>query len=301
MKILLFGKNGQVGKRLSTVLLPLGELVCFGSNDLDLRDFDKLRECIINHKPNVIVNAAAYTQVDKAELEVDNAFTINALAVKVMAEEAVKINSWLIHYSTDYVFDGSKNGAYTEHDTPNPLSIYGKSKLAGDHHISSICKQYLILRTTWVFDSYGKNFPKTILALAQNKDTLRVIDDQFGAPTHASLIANVTAFILYKIMLSPNAVEDLSGIYNVTASGEISWHGFAYALIKQAHEMGYELNCLTQNIIPIETKDYPTPAKRPYHSRLDTTKLTSKFALAMPGWNLYIEPLLQDLKLMSII
>lgn len=301
MKILLFGKNGQVGRRLCTALLPLGKLICLGSNDLDLRDFDKLRAAINSHRPDVIVNAAAYTQVDKAESDVDNAFAINAEAVKIMAEEASNINAWFIHYSTDYVFDGSKNEAYTENDQPNALSVYGKSKLAGDDYISSISSKYLILRTSWVFDSYGKNFPKTILTLAQSKDSIRVIDDQLGAPTHAALIANVTALILYKIMSAPAASGNLGGIYNLSSTGEVSWYGFAKALIEQAYNTGYELKCLPENILPIETKDYPTPAKRPYHSRLDTTKLTSKFTLEMPSWNLYIKPLLEDLKIMGTI
>lgn len=335
MKILLFGKNGQVARRLYPALLPLGTVIVYGSKDLDLRDLEKLRECIRRHKPNVIVNAAGYTAVDKAESDKENAFALNAEALRVMAEEATEIDAWLVHYSTDYVFDGSKNVVYTEEDKPNPLGVYAQSKLAGDNYITSICNKYIILRTSWVFDSYGKNFAKTILALAQKNDSLRVVNDQIGAPTSASLIATVTAFILYRIMyLHPELGEGFSslgsggkersgslcsrfalsqddgcvaqnnifsGIYNLSSSGEISWYGFAYALVKRVHEMGVPLICLPENIIPIASTDYPTPAARPLNSRLNTMKLTNQFGLVMPTWELYIDPLLDDLKIMGII
>lgn len=301
MKILLFGKNGQVGRRLYNVLLPLGELVALGSSDLDLRDFDKLRECIRHHKPDVIVNAAGYTDVDKAESDHDSAFAINAEAVRVIAEEVEEIGAWLVHYSTDYVFDGSKNGAYTEDDKPNPLSVYGRSKLAGDEYISSISKLYIILRTSWVFDSYGKNFPKTIMALAKKNDSLRIIDDQVGSPTHASLIANVTAFVLYKIMSLGTEAKSLRGVYNLSSSEKVSWCGFANALIKAAGEMGCELKCLPENIAPIGTKDYLTPAKRPMNSRLDSSKLVKTFEFTMPRWEVYIHCLIEELKAMTIL
>lgn len=351
MKILLFGKNGQVARRLYPALLPLGEVIVYGSKELDFKDFDKLRSCIKHHRPDVIVNAAAYTQVDKAESEADIAFAVNAEAVKVIAKEARDSDAWLVHYSTDYIFDGNKNGVYTEEDKPNPLGVYGQSKLVADSYINITCEKYIILRTSWVFDSYGKNFPKTILSLAQKNDSLSIVDDQIGAPTSASLIANVTAMILYRIQclnlhceecvnnntslrasvggvaisgdttgIAPSLMRLpcrhkatpprndvisqnnlISGIYNLTSAGEISWYGFACALIKEAQNLGIPLKCLPQNITPISTRDYPTPAKRPLNSRLHGTKLRNKFGLVMPEWSLYITPLLEDLKIMGII
>lgn len=267
MKILLFGRNGQVARRLYQTLLPIAPIIVYGSTDLDLRDFDKLRKCIKTHKPDIIINSAAYTAVDKCESDPNNVFAINSEAVKVIAEEAAKINSWLIHYSSEYVFDGTKTEAYTEHDKPNPLGIYGQSKLAADNYIQSISPKYIILRTSWVFDSYSKNFAKTILTLAQKNDSLRIVDDQIGAPTHASLIANVTSLILYKIITNPSSSDPkkISGVYNLSSNGEVSWCGFAYALIKQVHDMGTPLICRPENVIAISSADYKTPAKRPVH------------------------------------
>lgn len=353
MKILLFGKNGQVARRVYPALLPLGEVIVYGSSELDFKDFDKLRSCIRHHRPDVIVNAAAYTAVDKAESEAEIVFAINAEAVKVIAEEARDLDAWLVHYSSEYVFAGNKGGVYTEEDAPNPLGIYGQSKLVADNYIVSICKKYIILRTSWVFDLFGQNFPKTILALAQKNDSLRIVNDQIGAPTSASLIASVTAMVLYRVSLlrgavdvepslrppvrgvailgdttgiapslmrlprplrglamtavgtcettSPRNDENLSGVYNLTSSGEVSWYGFAYELIKEAHKNGVSLRCLPQNIIPILSKDYSTAAKRPLNSRLDGTKLRAKFGLVMPEWKLYINPLLEDLKIMGVL
>jgi dTDP-4-dehydrorhamnose reductase len=308
MKILLFGKNGQVAHRLYIALLPLGSLIVYGSQELDFRNFDKIRECIRNHNPDVIINAAGYTEVDKAESESDVAFAINTEAVRVIAEESANINAWLIHYSSEYVFDGAKNGAYTEEDIANPLNIYGKSKIAADEYIQSITKKYIILRTSWVYDSYGKNFANTILTLAQRNESLKVVDDQIGAPTNATLIASVTSFIVYRIKCYPDSTflvpqdnANLAGIYNLSASGEVSWYSFAQTLLKEANNMGAKFTCLSENVIPIPSKDYPTSAKRPMNSRLDTSKLVNKFGLVMPGWEVYIPSLLRGLKVMSSI
>ncbi len=301
MKILLFGKNGQVGRRLLSCLLPIGTVIAYGSNDINFMELEKLRSCIKLHKPDIIINAAAYTNVDKAELEITEAFTINAEAVKVIAEEATAIGALLIHYSSEYVFDGTKSTFYTELDTPNPVNIYGKSKLAGDNYIASIASKYIIFRTSWVYDSYGKNFAKTILTLAKDKDILKIINDQIGAPTNASLIANVTAYILYK--LSSNGlttVHKYNGIYNLTASGQTSWHGFACELVKFAQSLGIELIPIN-NIIPIPTEEYITPATRPKNSKLDTCKLTNEFNLVLPEWKIYIPLLIGELKLMNVI
>lgn len=302
MKILLFGKNGQLAHRIRLAVLPLGEVVVYGSKELDFKDFSKLAETIRMHKPWVIINAVGYTEVDKAESDVDNVFAINSEAVKIIAQEASKINAWLIHYSTEYVFDGTKNGAYTENDAPNPLNIYAKSKLAADNYIQSICPKYIILRTSWIYDSYGKNFAKTILTLAQKNEFLEVVSDQIGAPTHASLVANITSFILYKIMTDLSMIpEQFSGIYNLSSTGEVSWHGFAYALVKEAHAAGAKLVCLPPNIMPILSKNYKTAAKRPVNSKLDTSKLTNKFNLVLPNWEVYIDYLLEELKIMNLI
>ena len=302
MKILLFGRNGQIARRLYSSLLPLGQVIVCGSDEVDFENFTQLRECIKSHKPDVVINASGYTQVDGAESCAQKTFLINAEAVKVIAEETTRINAWLVHYSTDYVFDGNKKGKYTEDDLANPLNVYGRSKLAGDNYITSISKKHLIFRTSWVFDTYGSNFPKAIFSLARKNQSIRVIDDQIGAPTSASLIANITALALYKILISaPSEAEGLSGIYNLSATGEVSWYGFAHALLKQAHKMGVKLCCLPENIIPILSQDYHALAKRPINSRLDTNKLKQKFGIAMPEWNLCIPSLLDDLKIAGIL
>ena len=303
MKILLFGKNGQLARRLYISLLPLGEVIVYSSKDLDFRNFEKLKKVIRIHKPDTIINAAGYTDVEGAQSNIDVVFAINSEAVKIIAKEASAINAWLIHYSTEYVFDGTKNGAYTENDIPNPLNVYAESKLVADNHIQSICQKYIILRTSWIYDSYGKNFAKTILALAKKNKFLKVVSDQIGAPTHASLIANVTSFILYRIITGYSSIiaEQLSGIYNLSASGEISWHGFASALIKQAHEFGNKLSCSFENVIPIFSKDYTTAVTRPMNSRLDNSKLANKFGIVLPRWELYVPYLLEELRIMKVI
>lgn len=302
MKILLFGKNGQLARRLYLALLPLGEVIVYGSNNLDFQDFDQLKKCIRTHTPQVIVNAAGYTDVDKAESNTDEVFAINSEAVKIIAQEASIVNAWLIHYSTEYVFDGTKNAPYTENDTPNPLNIYARSKMAADNYIQSMCQKHIILRTSWIYDSYGKNFAKTILTLAQKNESLKIVNDQIGAPTNASLIASVTSFIVYKLIIESSLLaEPFSGIYNLSATGEVSWCGFAKALIEQTHESGTKLTCLPKNIIPISSEDYKSAAKRPLNSRLDTGKLNDKFNLVLPKWDVYIPCLLEELKMMRII
>lgn len=301
-KILLFGKNSQVGRRLCEKLLPLGHLITFGSKEVDFRDINKLRQCIKTYKPDFIVNCAAYTQVDKAESEIQEVFAINTEAVKVIAEEAERANSWLLHYSSEYVFDGLNREAYKEDDIVKPLNVYGQSKANGDRHIVQISTKYIILRSSWIFDSYGKNFPKTILSLAQKNSFLHVVDDQVGSPTSAVLIASVTSFILYKILTDlPSETKNLSGIYNIASSGETSWHKFAYFLIQEAYNLGITLSCLPENVTPISSQHYHTPAKRPLNSRLNTDKLSHKFGLVMPKWELYIPSLLNELKITGVL
>ena len=283
MKILLLGKNGQVGWELRRSLAPLGELIALdraGEDGLcgDLTDLEGLRRTISIAKPNIIINAAAYTAVDNAENDKVNTNIVNAQAPRVLAEEAQKIGAWLVHYSTDYVFDGSGNNAWEEKDESNPLSEYGRSKLAGEQAIENSGCKYLIFRTSWVFGSRGKNFAKTMLHLATERQTLSVINDQVGAPTSAALLADCTAHALLKAIRNP----ELAGLYHLAASGQTTWYEYANLVIEHARNIGKEL--LVTEIKPIGTLDYPTPAKRPYNSRLSTTKFRDSFDLVLPKW-----------------
>lgn len=283
MNILLLGKNGQVGWELQRSLAPLGELIALdraGEDGLcgDLTDLEGLRRTISIAKPNIIINAAAYTAVDNAENDKVNTNIVNAQAPRVLAEEAQKIGAWLVHYSTDYVFDGSGNNAWEEKDESNPLSEYGRSKLAGEQAIENSGCRYLIFRTSWVFGSRGKNFAKTMLHLATERQTLSVINDQVGAPTSAALLADCTAHALLKAIRNP----ELAGLYHLAASGQTTWYEYANLVIDHARNIGKEL--LVTEIKPIGTLDYPTPAKRPYNSRLSTAKFRDSFDLVLPKW-----------------
>ena len=292
MKILLFGQNGQVGWELQRSLAPLGELVTLDrqSTELcgDLGNLAGLAATIQQVRPDIIVNAAAYTAVDKAESEPDLARTINALAPGVMAQEAAKIGAWLVHYSTDYVFDGSGARPWVETDVPAPLSVYGRTKLEGEQLIQAACKQHLILRTSWVYAARGGNFAKTMLRLAQERDRLTVIDDQVGAPTGAELIADVTAHALRHLLQRP---QD-AGLYHLAAQGEASWFLYANYVLAGVSSMfvgnksiaNKSLVLKTSTAIPIPTSDYPTPAQRPLNSRLDTSRLQATFGLTLPPW-----------------
>ena len=283
MKILLLGKNGQVGWELQRSLVPLGELIALdraGKDGLcgNLTDLEGLRRTISIVKPNIIINAAAYTAVDNAENDKVNTNIVNAQAPRVLAEEAQKVGAWLVHYSTDYVFDGSGNNAWEEKDEPNPLSEYGRSKLEGERAIENSGCKYLIFRTSWVFGSRGKNFAKTMLHLATERQTLSVINDQVGAPTSAALLADCTAHALLKAIRNP----ELAGLYHLAASGQTTWYEYANLVIEHARNIGKEL--LVTEIKPIGTLDYPTPAKRPYNSRLSTAKFRDSFDLVLPKW-----------------
>lgn len=283
MKILLLGKNGQVGWELQRSLVPLGELIALdraGKDGLcgDLTDLEGLRRTVSIVKPNIIINAAAYTAVDNAENDKVNTNIVNAQAPRVLAEEALKVGAWLVHYSTDYVFDGSGNNSWEEKDEPNPLSEYGRSKLEGERAIENSGCKYLIFRTSWVFGSRGKNFAKTMLHLATERQTLSVINDQVGAPTSAALLADCTAHALLKAIRNP----ELAGLYHLAASGQTTWYEYANLVIEHARNIGKEL--LVTEIKPIGTLDYPTPAKRPYNSRLSTAKFRDSFDLVLPKW-----------------
>ncbi|NOU21879.1 MAG: dTDP-4-dehydrorhamnose reductase [Methyloglobulus sp.] len=294
MKILLTGATGQVGWELARTLLPLGEVIAVNRDQADLADLNALRAVIWQHKPNVIVNPAAYTAVDKAETEQELAFLVNAEAPCVLAEEAKKIGALLIHYSTDYVFDGTQSLPYTEEDRPNPINVYGQSKLAGEQAIQSVACDYLILRTSWVYTGRGNNFLKTILRLAAEREELKIVADQIGSPTWARLIAETTAHIVRQAMLERQGNSFNSNIYHLTSSGSTSWHGFAQKIVDIVREQG-KLELKNRAIHPIPTTDYPLPAKRPANSRLSTHRLEQQFGLTLPSWDNALRLCMQEM------
>jgi len=285
MKILLLGKNGQVGWELQRALAPLGTLVAcdFDTPAPFAADFSKpesLVALVQAVQPDVIVNAAAHTAVDKAESEPDLALALNATAPAVLAREAAASGAWLLHYSTDYVFDGSGSSPRDEAAPTGPLSVYGRTKLAGEQAIAASGCRHLILRTSWVYAARGGNFAKTMLKLAAERDALNVIADQVGAPTSAELLADVTAHALRQAMARPA----LGGLYHCVAAGETSWHAYARLVIAQARAAGVPLKVTDDAVRPIPTSAYPTPAQRPLNSRLDTSRLRSAFGLHLPDW-----------------
>ncbi|MBI1423183.1 MAG: dTDP-4-dehydrorhamnose reductase [Gammaproteobacteria bacterium] len=295
MKILLLGKDGQVGWELQRALAPLGELVACGRREADLEQPDSLRKLIHNVAPQIVVNAAAYTAVDRAETEGKRARNINTDALNVLAEEMKKHNGWLIHYSTDYVFDGSKKGAYLETDVTSPLSVYGESKRDGELAITASNCQHLIFRSSWVFAVRGSNFIKTILRLAKEREELSVINDQYGAPTGADLIADVTALVLYRLRCEQSFADKVSGIYHLTASGETSWYGYASYILEEAVRHNAKLGVTPEKVYPISTTDYPLPARRPANSRLNTQKIRDTFGLTLPSWQTHVKRTIAEL------
>ena len=297
MKILLFGKGGQIGWELQRSLAPLGEVIALDSAGDpaaqwcgDFKNLPGLAATVRTVAPDVIVNAAAYTAVDKAESEPDLARTINALAPGVLADEAQKLGAWLVHYSTDYVFDGSGTAPWRETDLTRPLSIYGQTKREGE--LAAVrCARHLIFRTSWVYAARGDNFAKTMLRLAQERETLSVINDQIGAPTGAELLADITAHALRSVQSRP----DLAGLYHLAADGETSWHGYARHEIEYARLRGVPIKVAPEAVLPIAATAYPLPAPRPLNSRLDTTKLRAAFGLVLPPWQQGINRLLDEL------
>ena len=294
MKFLLFGKGGQVGWELQRSLAPLGELIAL---DVDSRqqcgDFtrlDDIAQTVRAIAPDVIVNAAAYTAVDKAESEPEQVRTINALAPGILARESRKLGSWLIHYSTDYVFDGSGSKPWMETDPTGPLSIYGSTKLEGEEAIRASGCHHLIFRTSWVYAARGGNFAKTMLRLAQERKRLTVIDDQIGAPTGADLLADVTAHAIRTALQQP----ELSGLYHLVAGGETSWHGYACFVLNLARQAGIELKVAAENVIPVPTSAFPLPARRPLNSRLDARKLQTTFDVHLPLWRTGVARMLEE-------
>ncbi len=284
MKILLFGKNGQVGWELQRSLSCIGELVALDANSQDFcgdfSDIDGITATVERVAPDVIVNAVAYTAVDKAESDSDFARTVNALAPQALARVAALTGAVLVHYSTDYVFNGSGDVPWLETDITGALSVYGKTKLEGEDAIRASGCQHIILRTSWVYASRGKNFAKTMLKLAQERDSLTVVDDQIGAPTGADLLADVTANIIGVARRRP----DVCGLYHVAASGETSWHGYATYVIDFARQAGIDVKVMSEAIKPVLSSAFPSPAKRPKNSRLNTQKLQNTFGVYLPHW-----------------
>lgn len=279
MKILLTGADGQVGWELRRTLAPLGEVLAFPRGDLDLSDPAALRECVRTLKPEIIANAAAYTAVDRAEAEEAVAHRINADAPGIFAEEAERLGAWLVHYSTDYVFDGSKPGPYVEDDPPNPLNAYGRTKLAGERAVAAVGGRHLIFRTTWVYANRGRNFYLTMLRLAAERNELRVVDDQRGAPTWARLIAEGTALALMRVLADGAQSTRLSGLYHLTCGGAASWHEFAEAIFGQSKL------ARRPKVLPIRTAEYPTPARRPLNSLLSSDRASKVFGIGLPAWD----------------
>lgn len=280
MKILITGRDGQLGWELQRTLAPLGEIIALSRAELDLANIDAIRHVVRETGPDLIVNAAAYTAVDKAETERDLAFAINDMAPGVLAEEAKRLNAAIVHFSTDYVFDGSKGAPYEEIDAPHPQSVYGESKLAGEKAVAASGASHLILRTSWVYGLRGKNFLRTIQRLAAERDELRVVDDQIGAPTWSRMIAEGTAAVLAQCLhhgrVAP-VLQDRGGLYHLSCAAQTSWFGFASAIVAGQPKR--------PRMTPITTAEYPLPAPRPAYSVLANAKLARAFGVALPGWD----------------
>ena len=289
-KILIIGQQGQVAWELQRTLASLGQITICGSQDLDLANPDMIRTQVRSIKPDIIVNAAAYTAVDKAETESDLCTSINAVAPGILAELARESQALLVHYSTDYVFDGTKVGAYLETDSTNPLSVYGASKLAGEQAIIQADCAHLIFRTTWVYGNRGKNFLLTILRLAAEKQELKIVADQIGSPTWSRSISEATAQIIAQCRHDRSSVK---GLYNLSAAGQASWHGFANQIVDRSRSINSELQLSIEQILPIPTTDYPTPAQRPANSVLDNSKILADFGVQLPDWKVSLEQCLE--------
>lgn len=299
-RILLFGANGQLGFELRSALALLGDVLSLTRQDVDLGMAagvikEAIEDQVRRYEPNIIVNAAAYTAVDKAESEPELAHLINAQVPAWLAQAASQADACLVHYSTDYVFDGKKplSASYVESDTTHPLSVYGRTKLAGEQAIAAACSKYLILRTSWVVGQHGGNFLKTMLRLSQERNQLRVVADQWGAPTSAALIASVTAQVL-QVMFGQTADDSRWGIYHLAAAGKVNWHGYAQHVIRYAQTAGLALKLDPDSIEAIATSDYPVAATRPLNSSLNTTKIQTTFGIDLPDWKRGVDRVLQQ-------
>lgn len=299
MKILLLGQNGQVGWELQRSLAPLGELIALDRHNTDfcgdISQLDALAKTVQAIQPHIIVNAAAHTAVDKAQSEPELAHTLNALAPHVLAQEAAKLGAWLVHYSTDYVFDGSGDTPWVETDATGPLSVYGASKLAGEQFIGQACPRHLIFRTSWVYAERGGNFAKTMLRLGQERDQLNVINDQFGAPTGADLIADITAHAVRQVTQQQLNATPLAGIYHLVASGCTTWFEYAKHVLAQVNKAQPAIKIKATEVLPVPTSAFPTPATRPHNSRLNTQKLQRTFGLTLPPWQTGVNRMLAEL------
>ena len=297
MKILLLGKNGQVGWELQRSLAPLGEVLALDRYSTlhcgDLSQPEQLVQTVLTFRPDFIVNAAAQTAVDKAESEPELARCLNTDAPSALAQAAAQIGAWLVHYSTDYVFDGSGSYARQEGEGTGPLSVYGQTKLDGEKAIVASGCKYLIFRTSWVYSARGGNFAKTMLRLAQDREKLTVINDQFGAPTGADLIADVTAHAIRRVLNTQNM--SLGGVYHLVASGETTWHGYARHVIEEAKRQSPALSWKVEEVAPVPTSAFPTPATRPLNSRLCTQKLQQAFNLVLPPWQQGVDRMLAEI------
>ncbi len=278
MKLLLLGAQGQLGRALLPALAPLGRVTPLSRQECDLEHLDSLAQCVRQHAPDVIVNAAAYTAVDRAEDDVERALTVNALAPARLAKEAKRLGAQFIHYSTDYVFGDQQAHPWKEIDPPGPLNVYGQTKREGEAQIEAVGGDSHILRTSWVYGAYGHNFAKTILKLAQERDALRIVCDQIGAPTDTGLIADVTAKLIERRPKAP------AGIYHLAASGETSWHDFGCHLIAEAKRLRPDLDWRADEVLPVSSEDYVTSAQRPKNSRLNTAKLCTLLGFELPNW-----------------
>ena len=294
MKILLLGKGGQVGWELQRSLAPLGTLVALDFDSTDFAaDFSQpgaVAATVRALRPDVVVNAAAHTAVDKAESEPDLARTLNATAPGAVAQAATEVGALMVHYSTDYVFDGSGNKPWVETDATGPLSVYGRTKLEGEQRVAQHCARHLIFRTSWVYAARGGNFAKTMLRLAQERERLTVIDDQFGAPTGAELLADVTAHAIRATLHDPAK----AGLYHLVAGGETTWHAYAKYVIEQAQQAQAAIKIKATEVLPVPTSAFPTPATRPHNSRLNTQKLQTTFGLTLPDWRSGVARMLRE-------
>lgn len=288
--ILVTGKDGQVGWELQRSLAPLGSIIALDRKGMDLSSPDSIRRAVAAAKPGIIVNAAAFTAVDKAESEAALAMQINGAAPGIMADEAKRLGALLVHYSTDYVFDGARSGPYTEHDRPCPINAYGRSKLAGEEAVRDSGASHLIFRTSWVYAARGSNFVRTMLRLARERPELRIVSDQVGAPTSARSIAEMTA----QVLKDAARAGKNSGLYHFTAAGAVSWFGFAEAIFAETARRFADFKA--PRLVPIPASEYPTPARRPANSRLDCSKLTATFNVTPPSWEAALRQCLGELE-----
>jgi dTDP-4-dehydrorhamnose reductase len=287
MKVLVTGKDGQVGRELQRSLAVLADVVAVGRADCDFSDADALRRLVRDVRPDVVINPAAYTAVDKAESDAAYADAVNHVGPGLLAEEAQRLGALFIHFSTDYVYDGRKDGRYTEADQTGPLGVYGSTKLAGELAVSRACRRHVILRTSWVFGAHGRNFLKTILRAAQQRETLHVVADQTGSPTSSALLADLTAHLV-RAQQGPTS-SPAYGVFNVAAAGETTWFEFAVYAIDRARDMGVEIRVPRSGILAVTTAEYPTVAERPRNSLLDTSKFQEAFRLRLPDWRVGVD------------